>query len=133
MEIDQVIPIFRMFDVTKAREFYLDYLGFHVAFEHRFHPEAPLYMGLVLGGTELHLSDHHNDSTPGSAVRLELDDIDTFHAEIDGKNYAYYSAEIHEVPWGFREVSLKDPFGNRLVFCEPQGSVKQERSKRDGP
>lgn len=131
MKIDQIIPIFRMFDIAKAREFYVEYLGFKVAFEHRFSPEAPLYMGLVLGGAELHLSEHHNDSTPGSAVRLELDDIDAFHTAISAKNYAYYGAEIHEVPWGFREVSVKDPFGNRLVFCEPQASVKQERTKRD--
>ena len=37
-------PILRMFDVRKAREFYLDFLGFKVDFEHRFEPSLPLYM-----------------------------------------------------------------------------------------
>jgi Glyoxalase superfamily protein len=30
------IPILRIFDVTKAREFYLDFLGFRVDWEARF-------------------------------------------------------------------------------------------------
>ena len=36
------IPILRIFDEAKARELYLDYLGFTVRFEHRFEPGAPL-------------------------------------------------------------------------------------------
>jgi hypothetical protein len=42
--VARVIPTLRMFDVAKAREFYLDYLGFTVDFEHRFHDNAPLFM-----------------------------------------------------------------------------------------
>lgn len=29
-EVDQVVPVLRIFDVTKAREFYVDYLGLTV-------------------------------------------------------------------------------------------------------
>ncbi len=32
------IPIFRIFSVEKAREFYLDFLGFTLDWEHRFEP-----------------------------------------------------------------------------------------------
>jgi hypothetical protein len=45
--LERAVPILRMFDVAKAREFYLDYLGFSVEFEHRFHENAPLFMGIV--------------------------------------------------------------------------------------
>ncbi|HVC64682.1 MAG TPA: glyoxalase superfamily protein, partial [Candidatus Dormibacteraeota bacterium] len=38
------IPIFRIFDVEKAKEFYVDFLGFRVDWEHRFDETAPLYM-----------------------------------------------------------------------------------------
>lgn len=44
---DKTIPILRMFDETKAREFYLDFLGFSVEFEHRFEADLPLYLGMV--------------------------------------------------------------------------------------
>jgi hypothetical protein len=59
-----------MFDVAKAREFYLDYLGFAVEFEHRFHDNAPLFMGISRDGLLLLLSEHHGDGTPGSHVRM---------------------------------------------------------------
>ena len=38
----QVIPILSIFSIEKAREFYLDYAGFHHDWEHRFEPTAPL-------------------------------------------------------------------------------------------
>jgi hypothetical protein len=51
----QVIPILRIFSVEKAREFYLDYAGFRVDWEHRFDPTAPLYMQVSRDGLVLHL------------------------------------------------------------------------------
>ena len=44
---------------AKAREFYLDYLGFGVEFEHRFEADLPLYLGISRNGLQLHLSEHH--------------------------------------------------------------------------
>ena len=49
MEFKPPQPIFRMFDEAKAREFYIDYLGFEIDWEHRFHDGAPLYMQVRLG------------------------------------------------------------------------------------
>lgn len=111
-------PIFRMFDVQKAREFYIDYLGFELVFEHRFSETAPLYMGLQRDEQTLHLSEHHGDSTPGSAVRIQVEDIDGFHAELHSKEYNFANPGIETPPWGSREVTVKDPFGNRVVFWE---------------
>lgn len=44
MKFDRVIPILRIFDVEKARAFYVDYLGMKVDFEHRFEPNLALDM-----------------------------------------------------------------------------------------
>ncbi len=123
MKIKSAIPIFRMFDEDKAREFYTDYLGFTVTFEHRFEENAPLYMGLALGDFELHLSEHYGDATPISAIRLEVDDLIAFHDRISGKNYKYYRPGIQSQEWGFDEVSIQDPFGNRLIFCQPHDAI----------
>ena len=109
------VPIFRSFDEAKAREFYLDWLGFEVTFEHRFEPDAPLYMGVRLGDCEIHLSEHHGDASPGGAIRIPVADLDTFHAEITAKGYRYSRPGIVRQPWG-REVKTGDPFGNRLIF-----------------
>jgi len=131
VKITSAIPIFRMFDENKAREFYLDYLGFKITFEHRFEPDAPLYMGVAFGGFELHLSEHHGDATPVSAIRLEVEDIRAFHAEISKKNYKYYRPGLQSQEWGFDEVSIQDPFGNRLIFCQPHETLIAQREKRD--
>ena len=40
----RVVPTFRIFSMEKAREFYLDFLGCKVDWEHRFTAEAPVYM-----------------------------------------------------------------------------------------
>jgi uncharacterized glyoxalase superfamily protein PhnB len=35
-----------------------------------------------------------------------------------GKDYRYAKPGVEETPWGSREMSIKDPFGNRVVFVE---------------
>lgn len=116
-------PIFRSFDETKAREFYIDYLGFMVDWEHRFSPEAPLYMQVSLGDVQLHLSEHHGDATPGSAVRIEVNDIEMFHQTLQAKGYKYANPGILDQTWGCREVIVTDPFGNRIVFFSMQAQA----------
>ncbi|MAM63922.1 glyoxalase superfamily protein [Maritimibacter sp. UBA3975] len=118
MPAGAAVPILRSFSEGEARDFYLRYLGFDVLFEHRFAPEAPLYMGLRLGNCEIHLSEHHGDASPGSAVRIEVSDIDAFHAEITARGHARLRPGIEDQSWGAREVNLRDPFGNRLVFWQ---------------
>lgn len=67
----RVVPILRMFDVGKPREFCVDYLGLAVDWELRFSDDAPLYMQVSRGDLVLYLSEHHRDGTPGSAVYVE--------------------------------------------------------------
>src|SRR5262245_5130902 len=68
----QVIPIFRIFDVEKAKEFYVEYLRFKVDWEHRFEANSPLYMQVSLGDFVLHLSEHCGDGCPGSTVFVKV-------------------------------------------------------------
>jgi len=70
--LKRTIPILRMFDVAKAREFFIEYLGFTVDFEHRFHDGAPLFIGISRGDVVLFLSEHHGDGSPGVHVVVEL-------------------------------------------------------------
>jgi uncharacterized glyoxalase superfamily protein PhnB len=109
-------PILRIFDEAKAREFYVDFLGFKVDWEHRFEPGLPLYMQVSKDGCVLHLSEHHGDGSPGAAMRIETSDLEAFHAELASKQYKYARPGIEEMPWGTRDMSVKDPFGNRLTF-----------------
>jgi len=40
--VRRFIPIVRIFSEEKAREFYIDYIGFHVNWEYCFEPNSPL-------------------------------------------------------------------------------------------
>jgi uncharacterized glyoxalase superfamily protein PhnB len=116
MTLGKTTPILRSFDEAKAREFYLGFLGFRVVFEHRFEPGLPLYMGIVRDGCMLHLSEHHGDASPGASMRIEASDIDAFQAELAGKAYAHARPTVQLQPWGTRDMTVTDPFGNRLTF-----------------
>jgi catechol 2,3-dioxygenase-like lactoylglutathione lyase family enzyme len=109
-------PILRIFDEGKAKEFYVEYLGFKVDWEHRFEPGLPLYLQVSRDGCVLHLSEHHGDCSPGAAIRIETTELDEFHAELRSKDYKYARPGIQEMSWGTRDMSVQDPFGNRLTF-----------------
>jgi hypothetical protein len=64
----------------------------------------------------LHLSEHHGDATPGGAVRIETDGIEELRRTLIEKRYEYARPGIEDMPWGTRDMSIKDPFGNRLIF-----------------
>ena len=98
-------PILRIFDEAKARQFYVDFLGFKVDWEHRFEPGFPLYLSVSKGDCVLHLTEHHGDCCPGGAVRIGTDEIDRFHAELLAKPYAYARPGIEDKPWGSRDMS----------------------------
>jgi hypothetical protein len=114
------IPILRIFDADKAREFYIDFLGFKfdwISAADWKPRERPLYTQISRGSVLLHLSEHHGDASPGANAYVPLTDIEALHGELAAKGYAYGKPNIEEVPWG-RSLQVHDPFGNRLRFTE---------------
>lgn len=117
ISFDKTIPILRMFDETKAREFYLDFLGFTVEFEHRFEADLPLYLGISRNALQLHLSEHHGDASPGSTIFIPMQNIELFRDELLRKRYGYGRPDIVQQGWG-QVLEVYDPFGNRIRFCQ---------------
>ena len=118
MRFSRVVPILRIFDVLRARQFYVDYLGCRVDWEHRFDEGAPLYMQVSRGSLVLHLSEHHGDGTPGSALFVETSDVRSLHAELCAKEYPRLNPGLGSDEHGTC-MALLDPFGNTLRFNEP--------------
>ena len=110
-------PILRSFDERRARRFYVDFLGFEVEFEHRFEPDAPLYMGLRKDECRIHLSEHYGDGTPGSGLRIQVDDVRAYAKWLRAKNFENSRpGEPQLQEWGAWEITIADPSGNRLTF-----------------
>ncbi len=127
-EFGAAVPILRTFDAAKARAFYVDYLGFSIDFEHRFDDLAPLYMGVSRGLCRLHLSEHHGDASPGAKIRIPISDIDALHSDLTSRFHAYSHPSIEMMPWDSREMTLTDPFSNRLVFfAVPSQAVPSQK------
>ena len=84
-----VIPVLRIFDIKKADEFYLGFLGFSVDWDHRFAPDAPLYRQVSRGNLILHLSEHHGDASPGAYIRVMTNGVEVLQRELSGKGYPY--------------------------------------------
>lgn len=116
MHVHAPTPVLRMFDEAKAREFYVEFLGFTVEFEHRFEPGTPLYMAIALGDCRLHLSEHHGDASPGATVRIGVDELEDYHRQLVDKGYKYARPGLIDTEYGTREITIADGFGNRLVF-----------------
>lgn len=119
VSLSRITPILRIFDEAKAREFYVDFLGFQVDWEHRFEADFPLYMQVSKSDCILHLSEHNGDASPGAAIRIAIAGIDAYRAELLAKKFKYARPGIETMPWGSREMSIRDPFFNRLTFHEP--------------
>jgi uncharacterized glyoxalase superfamily protein PhnB len=114
----QTIPVLRIFDLGKARAFYVDFLGFAVDWEHRFDDAAPTYMQVSRGDLCLHLSEHHGDACPGARVFVWMTGLDEFHREITSKGYTFMRPGIETTFYNARCVEVIDPFGNRIGFHE---------------
>ena len=119
IQFGRVVPTFRIFSIDKAREFYLDFLGFKVDWEHRFEPDFPVYMQVSRDGLAFHLSEHHGDGTPGSVFYVHTSGIREWQRELSEKQYRYNRPGITEQEWGMLEFYVTDPFNNRITFGEP--------------
>ena len=115
--LEAAIPILRIFDVKKAKEFYLDFLGFTWDWEHRFGDNMPLYAQISRSGLKVHLSEHHGDASPGTTMFVWMQGAAALQKELIAKDYPYMKPGLEEAPWGL-SVEVYDPFGNRLRFCE---------------
>lgn len=118
LEIVRTVPLLRSFDEARAKAFYLDYLGCTLDFEHRFELGMPLFFQASRGQMVVQVSEHHGDGSPGSAVRLIVTGLREFHRELLSKNYASLRPGVGRAEWGADEMTLLDPFGNRLIFTQ---------------
>jgi catechol 2,3-dioxygenase-like lactoylglutathione lyase family enzyme len=112
------VPILRIFDVQKAKEFYCDFLGFKVDWEHQFEPGLPKYIQVSRDGLRLHLSEHYGDACPGARVFVEMSGVEALHREVTSKGYRFLRPGLQDEFYGARSMEVTDPFGNRISFTE---------------
>lgn len=122
--MSQVIPVLRVFNQEKALEFYVGWLGFKVDWTYA--PEhVPFYMQISLDDIVLHLSEHHGDCSPGAKVMVQdFPALKEYHSLLLEKNYKFNRPGLERVEWDLNtlEMTVIDPFSNRIIFNENVGS-----------
>lgn len=86
----------------------------HVHAPESHHPHSADLRRRSRTGCVLHLSEHHGDCSPGSAIRIQTDALEALQAELHAKQYKYARPSIEEKPWS-KEMTISDPFGNSLA------------------
>ena len=112
--LNQVQPILGTRDVAKAVRFYVDRLGFTLAFG--VPTNEGNYVGLRRDGVELHMQFQYEHEMGTTRLRIVVDDPDALYAEYEDKDVFYEGTRLGDTPWGTREFALYDLDRNSLTF-----------------
>lgn len=129
MKADRIIPILRIFDYQKTKEFYVDWLGFEIVWEHYFEENTPVYMEVKRENIIFHLSEHHGDGTPGTRVSIWGEGVPEYHKELIDKKYKYNRPGLEKMFYGAVSFTVIDPFGNKITFEEEYDESKHKDLK----
>ena len=114
----------RVFDRAKTIEFYMDWLGFKIEYEYKPMENAPFYMRVSLRDVIIELTEHHGECSPGALVHVEeFAGLEAYYAELYAKDYRYGKPGLNRVDWqpGLIDLTVIDPFNNRIIFSEKVG------------
>ena len=110
----RVIPALRITNYERSKSYYVEALGFVVAWEHRFEPHLPVFMSVVRDDMQIYLTQHSGDCQVGGLVHFMISDVDAWY-----RDFRHRGANVTEAPnndLGFRNMTITDPDGNQLRF-----------------
>jgi len=114
--MERAIPILPAEDLAAAKTFYVDGLGFRVAFEASEDGRTGL-LGLERGTIRLTLDSPMHGHGRNACVSLEVNDADAYYREWSTKVAVLRQPRNED--WGARTFDLLDPFGNTIFVMGP--------------
>jgi catechol 2,3-dioxygenase-like lactoylglutathione lyase family enzyme len=121
--MERAVPILPADDLTAAKAFYVEGLGFRVIFEVSEDGHSGL-LGLERGTMELTLDTHMEGHGRDACVALHVDDADAYYREWSAKVRVLRAPKDED--WGARTFDLLDPSGNTIFVMGPvSGSLRQ--------
>jgi catechol 2,3-dioxygenase-like lactoylglutathione lyase family enzyme len=108
--ITAVTPYLRVADLARSLEFYVTMLGFLETWRHQPEPDLPALAAITRGHVTIVLSER-DDVAAGSLVYLHTTELDTVFHELAPRDVTLDLAPA-DMPWGMRELALRDPDGN---------------------
>ncbi|MBM3549866.1 MAG: VOC family protein [Alphaproteobacteria bacterium] len=108
--------VFTVSDVSPSLRFYVEKLGFKIHFQMG---DPPSYAIIERAVVSLHLMPKSRDPSGlgTSSIYVFVAGIDALHDELTSRDCPIEVAP-EDFSYGMREVSVRDPDGNRLTFGE---------------
>ncbi len=117
--MERAIPILPIDDPEAAKRFYVDGLGFTVAFEAPYlhHPTNGTIIGIERGSIRIHLDCPMPGHGREACVYLDVADADALYEA--WRDRITIDAPPESQAWGGRTFTVMDPFGNALFVVGP--------------
>ncbi len=116
--LHQIHPVLPVSDVLEALDFYVNRLGFKIAFADD--SKNPKYAGVLRDAVEIHLQWHDSAewevAMDRPMLRIVTEHIDALYEELAQKDVFHAHTLLRETAWGTREFAFYDPFKNGLTF-----------------
>ena len=114
--MERATPILPADDLSAAKSFYVDRLGFSIRFEVSEDGRNGL-LGLQRGTIYLTLDSPMSGHGREACVSLEVEDADAYYRE--WRNRVEVKRPPKDEDWGARTFDLIDPFGNTIFIMGP--------------
>jgi uncharacterized glyoxalase superfamily protein PhnB len=114
--MERATPVLPADDISAAKSFYVDRLGFSIRFEVSGDGKNGL-LGLQRGTMYLTLDSPMSGHGRDACVSLEVEDADAYYAE--WRNRVDVKRAPKDEDWGARTFDLIDPFGNTIFVMGP--------------
>ena len=107
-------PILGTRDMKRAIQFYVEQLGFNLAF--RDQEEPPNYVAYRRDAVELHMQFQFEHEMGTIRLRFLVDDPDALFNEYRQRGVECTPNSVRDTPWGTREFALYDLDRNALTL-----------------
>jgi catechol 2,3-dioxygenase-like lactoylglutathione lyase family enzyme len=114
--MERAVPVLPVDDLRRAREFYVDKLGFTATFEVSEDGRTGM-LGVARGSIAITLDCPMDGHGRNACVSLEVSDADQYFREWNGR--VPLRRPPHDEDWGARTFDLEDPFGNTIFVMGP--------------
>ncbi|MBD0849262.1 glyoxalase superfamily protein [Maribacter arenosus] len=116
--LHQIHPVLPVRNVVDALDFYVNRLGFKIAFADD--SKKPTYAGIIRDGIEIHLQWHDEKEwevkSDRPMLRIVTQNIEALYEEYSKKDVFQSHTLLRETAWGTREFGFFDPDKNGLTF-----------------
>jgi catechol 2,3-dioxygenase-like lactoylglutathione lyase family enzyme len=116
--LHQIHPVLPVKDVVEALDFYVNRLGFKIAFADD--AKNPKYAGILRDGIEIHLQWHSSKEweieIDRPMLRIVTQNIESLYDELSEKDVFHSHTLLRETAWSTKEFAFYDPFQTGLTF-----------------